>query len=496
MRSPHQLYDSCRLPGFLPESPTTPDTPAASGPSEHSRDEPAPAADAPRLYRAGLLLPLASPPIADGAVLVADGRVRALGPARELIREHGDAAVACEMPGAVLLPGLVNAHCHLSLSIAEGLLPPREDFVDWILGLVAARRSWTEREFELSIRAGLRETLRGGCACLGDIVTDWDFDAWGFLGAEHAPLRIRGFREWLGWPEGERRAAAASAAAWLAAEGFVTGAAESGTGRGEDGCPARAGGLFPGLSPHAPYSTHPQLYEELITLAEGAGLPLSTHAAETAAEVEFLRAGTGPFADLHRRVGWKGDGAAAWGKRSFARWLAERAPGVPLQLVHGTQLGDEEIALLAGLDATVVYCPGSVAWFCGDEDPHPVTRLLAAGVTVALGTDSLASSPSLNLPLTCTLAHRAHPELEPEVILEMVTRAGARSLGFPDAGALAPGGPADFLLFDLAGVGDASRLSAAEAVEGALLSGYRVPSLHVFAGEPYAFAGLPPFPRS
>ena len=461
MQGGHSAYEACLLPGF------------SGDPADEIH------VNETRRYRVGLALPVCAPPIEDALVVTRGDRIVAIGAAAALIGEHGGARSVVEMPGAVLLPGLVNAHCHLSLTYAHGLLPPTDDFVGWIRKLLPLRGTWSEREYLLSNQAGLRETLRGGCTAIGEIVTE--AESWRTLAAERAPLRLRAYREYFGWPRERAEALAAEAAA------FVRGLC----GDNEESEGAESGDLLPGLSPHAPYTTPPALYEALIELANREQLPMSTHVAETRFEADFMAERTGPFGEIHERLGWTGE-PFPWGKETLATWLAKREIRVPLQIVHGTHLSDGDIAALGKLSATVVYCPGSVAHFHTDGDTHPVSRLLAAGVPVALGTDSLASSPTLNLPLTCTLAARAHPELAPETILDMATRAGAESLGLPGEGLLRDGGRADFLLFDLGGKPRAAK--ARDAIAGAILSGYRVPNLHVFGGRPYGFAALRPFP--
>ncbi|MBN2171786.1 MAG: amidohydrolase family protein [Candidatus Krumholzibacteriota bacterium] len=460
-------WAACRLPGLGP-----------------------PDDDELRLYRAGLVHPVAGPPVADGAVVTRGGRVAAVGRAAELRAEWPAARVAVERPRALLLPGLVDAHCHLALTFLQGALAPTPDFTAWIQDLLRARRGLDAESRRRSVLAGLREVLRGGCTALGDIAASVeDFDA---LVDAAPPLRLRAYREFYGWPrkDQERALAAArrEAPAWSILS-LVTPDLH------EPGIPA------PGLSPHAPYSTHPDLFAALVELAVNHGAALSTHLAETAAEAAFTAAGGGPFRALHRRLGWRKAPAPWGGGRSPVAWLAERVRGLAIQVVHGTHLDDEDIRDLVRLGATVAYCPGSVAWFHDGGDPHPVERLLAAGVPVALGTDSLASSPTLNLPLTCTLAARAHPGLEPETLLEMATRHGARSLALPGAGALAPGGPADFVLFELPELGwrtprgeAGRRRLTRDAVAAALTSGYRAAGLTVVAGAAFAFAALDPFP--
>jgi len=420
--------------------------------------------DEVRIARAGWLHPVASPPIEDGALAFRGSKILALGPAADILREFPEAP-RFEYPDGVLLPGLVNAHAHLELSFMKGLLPPREDFTGWIVDLVRAKCTWTGDEFEMSARAGRRELIRGGCTAVGDILSAEAEE--GVLAAHLdcvLPLRVRAYQEYLG-RFGERRPP-------------------------YEADPGRH--FFPGISPHAPYSSDADLYRRSIALARERGLPISTHGAEIRWEEEYLLAGTGPLHDFLVKLGFAFGAPAPWDAARpsrLAEWLAvEKAPG-PLQFVHGTWLAKDEYAPLRELGATVVYCPASVAYFHGGGDPHPVEDLLAAGIPVALGTDSLASGHTLNMPETCTLAKRAHPALEASAILRMASRSAALSLGFENCGALAAGMEADFLVFDSPG---GRPKTADESLELSLLSGFAVPSLHVIAGELHRFTELSP----
>lgn len=417
------------------------------------------------IYQAGWVHPVLSPPLENAALAVRDGNIVALGSALDIARKYPNPAARYEFPGGVLIPGLVNAHAHLELTYMKGLVPPREDFTGWIVDLVRAKRTWTREEFEKSVRAGRRELLRGGCTAVGDIVS-----AEAEVGAMFAhreaelPLRTRAYQEYLGVYEEGRPP-------------FQ-----------ED----RAKLLYPGISPHAPYSSDTDLFRKCIAQARERGIPLSTHGAEIRWEEEYLLEGTGPLFDFLVKLGFAYGDPKPWNAdrpSRLADWLAAESPPSPLQFVHGTWLGEDEYAALRKIATTVVYCPSSVAYFHDGRDEHPVQALIAAGISVALGTDSLASSTSLNMPETCTMARRAHPALEPSTLLEMATRAGALSLGFENCGALAPNMEADFVVFESPGARPAS---ADEALELALLSGFAVPRLHVIAGEPYAFSELSP----
>ncbi len=417
------------------------------------------------LIQAGWIHPVAFPPIENGAVAIQDGKLLALGPAVEIDRAFPDPAERYEYPEGVMLPGLVNAHAHLELSYMKGLVPPREDFTDWIVDLVRVKRTWTSDEFEKSARAGRRELIRGGCTAVGDIISaeaeEGVLDV--HLEAE-LPLRVRAYQEYLG----------------TFGEGRLPYEADPGK------------LFFPAISPHAPYSSDTDLFRRCMAQARDRALPLSTHGAEIRWEEEYMLSGTGPLYDFLVKLGFAHGDPKPWdGDRPscLADWLAVESPPGPLQFVHGTWLRKDEYAALRKIGATVVYCPASTAYFHGGRDPHPVEDLLAAGIPVALGTDSLASGHTLNMAETCTLAARAHPALEPATILDMATRTGARSLGFDDCGSLTPGKEADIVVFDSPG---SRPKSAAESLELSILSGFAVPQLHVIAGEPHAFTELSP----
>ena len=128
------------------------------------------------LYTARYLLPIAAPPIEDGALLVADGRILAVGSRPALYRTSAGGKQT-DFGDAVLMPPMVNAHTHLELSsfpawaTAAGEAEAPEDFVDWILRLVRVRRNVDVHQVRESLASGLEESLRSGTGAVGDIFT-------------------------------------------------------------------------------------------------------------------------------------------------------------------------------------------------------------------------------------------------------------------------------------------------------------------------------------
>jgi len=202
------------------------------------------------------------------------------------------------------------------------------------------------------------------------------------------------------------------------------------------------GNLHLGLSPHAPYSVHPELLAGAVALSAEHRVPLAMHLAESAEEMELLRDGGGPLRTLLERLD-------AWDPQQYQRgrrpldYLRQLAQADRTLVVHGNYLDDEEIRFLANHRErmSVVYCPRTQAYF--RHHPYPLEKLLAAGAAVALGTDSRASSPDLSMLEEMRAAGHRHPAVSPAAILKMATLGGVRALGLVDgSGSLEAGKPA------------------------------------------------------
>ena len=382
------------------------------------------------LLRAAWVAPMAGAPIRDGGVVIEGAWVRAAGPAAELRRASPHATVR-DLGAAVILPGLVNAHAHLDLT---HLTPPvpRPPFVDWLASVVAA--AGDAKAAAGAVRAGAAESVRFGVTAVGDVTRDaaatreilWD-----------APLRAISFGEVVGMA---RRKAVLDA---RLAAAIATPAAPA--------TPAAAPRLLPGVSPHAPYSVDADGYRRCLAAAVARGLPLTTHLAESPDESRFLSDHAGPFRDLWERLGAWDDSVPR-----FAGGPVRYAAGLGLldyprtSLAHVNYCDDDELALLARGRASVVYCPRTHAYF--GHPPHRWRDMLAAGVNVAVGTDSRASSPDLNLVDDLRLLRRIAPGVPAAALWEMATTRAARALGLDAAvGSLAPGKAADLAVFPVRG---------------------------------------------
>jgi cytosine/adenosine deaminase-related metal-dependent hydrolase len=369
------------------------------------------------LFAADWVVPVGSPPLADGAVLAEGERIAAVGPAAELARAH-PAATRVDLPGCVLAPGFVNLHAHIEYAAYSGLGDGLA-FGPWI-------RAHTRRTWRLGLD-GLGEMAPLGAAeCLRSGVTTLVDAAYG--GASVRACSDVGLR------------AIVAIEAFGGDDADATAVADE-LDRRVDALAGEAGPLVElAVSPHAPFTVGLSLFGEIVARARARGMRVVTHLGESTHELDALVRGTGVLAGS----------VAPFGRHPILE-LAERGLLGPETVVaHAVHVGDEEIAALAASGAAVAHCPRSNAVLgCGVA---PVARLRAAGVRVGLGTDSPSSALSLDMfdelraALLLARASSGDPEaLSTASALQLATLDGARALGLGDRGALAPGLLADLV---------------------------------------------------
>jgi cytosine/adenosine deaminase-related metal-dependent hydrolase len=378
-------------------------------------------------YRAAWVLPISRPPLHHGCVHVDGGRVVAVGRAGEmatppLTREVDLGAVA-------ILPGLVNAHTHLELSHLAGKVPPAEAFTDWARAVIAERRGQTDPHAEEIVHGaalGVREAVEYGTAVVADVsntLITYDLLA-------TSPLAGVVFYELIRFNTPNPAASIRDALRTL-------------------GALRRTERLRPHLAAHAPYSVAPSLLAALRrVLDHNPRARASVHIAESREEVEFVRSAGGPWRALLEELG-------AWTPSFTAPGLSPveylDAAGLVhdrVLAVHGVQTSDADLSRLAARGATLVTCPRSNR-HTGAGVP-PIERFYAAGVRVAVGTDSLASAPDLNVFEELAAMRAVAPAVPASALLASATFEGARALGFEaDYGTLEPGKRARLIAVDL-----------------------------------------------
>lgn len=349
------------------------------------------------------VFPVDQPPIERGIVEFVDGIISAVEP---FIGQPDPETV--DLGNVAIIPGLVNAHAHLEFSSLDSPIEPALPFTDWIGRLLAHRR---ERPGSLGeyINAGAHEAAAAGSILIGDIVTgEWSPNCVPDAGAV-----IVAFRELIGLlPE------QVAPQLELAQQHIADCRAADVSGHGR---------LLPAISPHAPYSVCPELFNKLVDLAHAENVPMCIHLAETQAELELLKSGTGEFFEMLTRFDLWREGTIPKCTRPMD-YLPPLARLPHALIAHGNYLADDEIDFLAAHpNIATVFCPRTHAFF-GHVD-HPWERLLDAGASVCIGTDGRSSNPDYSLWSELQfLARQSNQERFPQ-ILDAGTRQGAIAIG-------------------------------------------------------------------
>jgi cytosine/adenosine deaminase-related metal-dependent hydrolase len=384
-----------------------------------------------RRYHARWVLPITAPPVADGCVAVDDaGRIAYVGP-----RDGAPAGEDRDLGDALLLPGLVNAHCHLELTGMRGFLEGL-GFREWILRLTTAKRAVLGREDLLdAARLGVAEGLRAGITAYADTCDSGvAFDA-----MLEAGVRGVMYQEVFGPDPAQCERSMAELRAKVDALR-----------------PRETALVRVGISPHAPYTVSDALFAAAAAYSSEAALPMAIHIAESELESALVERGDGDFADGLRQRGIEVAPRAVSPVQLLER-LEVLARARPL-LIHGVRLRDGDVQAVARHACAVAHCPASNAKL--GHGIAPLRELLDAGIVVGLGSDSVASNNRMAILEEARLAalfqsaRLGRPDVVPaEEALALATIGGARAIGIDDrVGSLEPGKDADLAAFSLGGI--------------------------------------------
>ena len=350
----------------------------------------------------------------DGWFAVDHGRVAAMGH-----RAPADRVREVDLGDVAVLPGLVNAHTHLELSHLRDAVPPAADFVSWVRGVIAARRqgpSPRAPEVLAAIDDAIGEVTASGTAIVGDVGNS--LATWEPLGRSHLAAVV--FHEIIRFSAPDPEAVVEQA-------------------RREIEALAPTERVRMSLAAHAPYSVAPLVFRALRRAVDRAPFaPCSVHLSESVEEVEFIQSGRGPMRALLEELG-------SWDPA----WVPPG--GTPVQFlddsgfldagvlaVHGVQMTNSDLERLAARGTSIVTCPRSNGW-TGAGVP-PIDAFYRSGVRVAVGTDSLASAPDLNLFAELAAMRAIAPRVPASALLDSATRQGARALAYDgDYGTIEPG---------------------------------------------------------
>ncbi|HXM01139.1 MAG TPA: amidohydrolase family protein [Chthoniobacterales bacterium] len=367
-------------------------------------------------FRCRWLVTMEGEPLENAAFVVEKNRFVEVGPASELLERPGEFV---DLGESVVLPGLINAHCHLDYSSFRGSILPSRNFPRWISRINALKRSLNDDDYLKAVELGFDELQRSGVTSVFDIVATPQ------ILPRLAPPRIRTWfflelidirpRPWI-----DENAFGS----WLCFE------------------PSDWLGGF-GLSPHAPYTASAELYSAALTATQNFKMPLTTHVSESASEYEMFAAGKGDLFDFLSKMGRP---MTDCGRLSPFRSLALSGllPKDAL-LVHMNELDEADLEILdrdEWRSLSIVHCPKSNRFL--HHRPFPMEALRERGFNLCLGTDSLASNDSLNLFSEMRMAARNHSFVSPKELVEMVTVKPAHAIGLEESlGQIKPGYLAD-----------------------------------------------------
>ncbi len=374
------------------------------------------------LLLAKYVVPVDAPVIENGYVQIEQGRIVSLGKSADRPFDKD----SIDYGQAVICPGFVNAHTHLELTSLKGKVPPTADFPAWILQLVKLIHAElsTKEQLQASTQLGIEQSLAAGVTCVGDITRA---PSWSRPCLANSNI--------CGVSFGEIIATGKLRDQWndkmLAS---ITPIPDTSR-------------IQVGLSPHAPYTVEPKALRECAEKSSALDLPLCIHVAETMAEAQFTQHQCGPLQQYLADLGIWDDEVETLSLTPIDLAEATGLLNARTIIAHANYVSDADINKLATSKTSVAYCPRTHEAF--GHEPHLYRDMMSAGVNVAIGTDSLASNPSLSILEELQLL-RQRDGIDAQMLMEMGTINGAKALGLGDqVGSLTPGKSADVAVVSL-----------------------------------------------
>jgi cytosine/adenosine deaminase-related metal-dependent hydrolase len=386
------------------------------------------------IIRARAVVTMDGPPIENGAVAVSRNRIIDVGKFPEISARHSGQTLV-DLGEQALLPGLINAHCHLDYTCLRGKIPPKKSFADWIRAINAEKARLSEQDYLTSIAEGFAEAKRFGTTTIANLTAFPEL-----IPQVASPIRTWWFAELIDVRSPER------------VNELVDRAVES---------------LKPaanwGLAPHAPFTASKDLYRRCGEVARRENVLLTTHLAESREEMSMFRDSAGPLYDFMKEIGrdmsdcgdqtpldhflrtMRDSSTALHSARNDTGWI----------VAHLNELAKSDFELLEASRGRlhVVHSPRSHDYFA--HGAFAFERLRDLGFNICLGTDSLASNENLNLFAEMRAFRRGEAAVSPKETLEMVTVNGGRALGRPQIlGRIRANYFADLIAIPCSGIAD------------------------------------------
>ena len=360
------------------------------------------------IVRARVVVTMDRPPIEDGAVAISRERIVDVGEFSEVAKKYAGEEVV-DLGEQALLPGLINAHCHLDYTCLRGKIRQQKSFTDWIRSINAEKAKLSPEDYVRSINEGFAEAKRFGTTTIANLTAFPEL-----VSRIQAPIRTWWFAELIDVRDPSR----ANEIVDLAVEQLKS-------------------QKHWGLAPHAPFTASANLYRRCEEIARRDNVLLTTHLAESREEMSMFRNAKGPLYDFLKEIGRDmsdcGDETPLKRFDLIGRGGSPNRPRAievnrPYLVVHLNELADDDFNLLAssGKKFSIVHCPRSHKYF--DHSSFQFKKLRELGFTVCLGTDSLASNEDLSLFAEMRAFQKEFPNVSAEEILKMVTTHPARAL--------------------------------------------------------------------
>ena len=381
------------------------------------------------IIRARIVLTMDRAPIENGAVAVSGHRIVDVGKFDDIKTRNAGHVV--DLGEQALLPGLINAHCHLDYTCLRGKIPPQKSFTDWIRAINARKSELSQKDYVASINEGFEEAKRFGTTTIANLTAFPEL-----VGQIQPSIRTWWFAELIDVRAPER------------ANEIVDSAIES-LGR------ARFDPVLSapwGLAPHALFTASKDLFRRCEELAQREHNLLTTHLAESREEMEMFRDGSGALYEFMQSIGRSMNDCG--NKTALELFLGTGCGSARSHWIvtHLNELTESDFDLLTQLNSKfhVVHCPRSHKYF--GHHPFAFDRLCSLGLNVCLGTDSLASNESLSLFDEMRAFQKNFPRVSPDEILQMATVNPARALQQENTlGKIRGGAFADFIAVPFTG---------------------------------------------
>jgi cytosine/adenosine deaminase-related metal-dependent hydrolase len=373
------------------------------------------------ILRARTVVTMDGPPIENGAVAISENQIIDVGTFPKVSARHPGKKIV-DLGEKALLPGLINAHCHLDYTCLRGKIPPRKSFADWIHAINGEKAELSHEDYVASINEGFAEAKRFGTTTIANLTAFPEL-----ISQIQAPVRTWWFAELIDVRSPQR------------ANEIVDLPIES----------LKSAPNW-GLAPHALFTASRDLYRRCEEVARREKILLTTHLAESREEMEMFRHGSGPLYEFMKSIGRPMDDCGQETPlEKFVGLLGDASLPAQWIVAHLNELAESDFKLLKELTSKfhIVHSPRSHDYF--GHSRFPFEKLRALGFNICLGTDSLASNESLSLFGEMRAFQRSEPGISSDKVLEMVTvNAGVALDQSPSGGKLGrirPGFQADLI---------------------------------------------------